>query len=250
MHNDLFSIGGLTVHGYGLCIGLGIAAALLLIWRRAEERRLDAKTVNTLVLLILAAGFAGAKIFFLFAHWSEFRANPPGVLGSEGFVVYGGIVCGLGAAYLYCRKRSLPFLRWADCFVPGVALAQGFGRIGCFLAGCCFGKPTDSIFGVVFPAGSAAPAGVPLWPVQLFSAAGDLLLAGTLLLLEKKRRGDGLLTGAYLLLYSVGRFLIEFLRADPRGAVGIFSTSQLIALFAAAAAAVILLLRKRGTSHE
>lgn len=250
MHNDLFSIGGLTVHGYGLCIGLGIAAALLLIWRRAEERRLDAKTVNTLVLLILAAGFAGAKIFFLFAHWSEFRANPPGVLGSEGFVVYGGIVCGLGAAYLYCRKRSLPFLRWADCFIPGVALAQGFGRIGCFLAGCCFGKPTDSILGVVFPAGSAAPAGVPLWPVQLFSAAGDLLLAGTLLLLEKKRRGDGLLTGAYLLLYSVGRFLIEFLRADPRGAVGIFSTSQFIALFAAAAAAVILLLRKRGTSHE
>lgn len=250
MHNDLFSIGGLTVHGYGLCIGLGIAAALLLIWRRAEERRLDVKTVNTLVLLILAAGFAGAKIFFLFAHWSEFRANPPGVLGSEGFVVYGGIVCGLGAAYLYCRKRSLPFLRWADCFVPGVALAQGFGRIGCFLAGCCFGKPTDSIFGVVFPAGSAAPAGVPLWPVQLFSAAGDLLLAGTLLLLEKKRRGDGLLTGAYLLLYSVGRFLIEFLRADPRGAVGIFSTSQFIALFAAAAAAVILTLRKRGTSHE
>lgn len=250
MHNDLFSIGGLTVHGYGLCIGLGIAAALLLIWRRAEERKLDVKTVNTLVLLILAAGFAGAKIFFLFAHWSEFRANPPGVLGSEGFVVYGGIVCGLGAAYLYCRKRSLPFLRWADCFVPGVALAQGFGRIGCFLAGCCFGKPTDSIFGVVFPAGSAAPAGVPLWPVQLFSAAGDLLLAGTLLLLEKKRRGDGLLTGAYLLLYSVGRFLIEFLRADPRGAVGIFSTSQFIALFAAAAAAVILLLRKRGTSHE
>ena len=250
MHNDLFSIGGLTVHGYGLCIGLGIAAALLLIWRRAEERKLDVKTVNTLVLLILAAGFAGAKIFFLFAHWSEFRANPPGVLGSEGFVVYGGIVCGLGAAYLYCRKRSLPFLRWADCFVPGVALAQGFGRIGCFLAGCCFGKPTDSIFGVVFPAGSAAPAGVPLWPVQLFSAAGDLLLAGTLLLLEKKRRGDGLLTGAYLLLYSVGRFLIEFLRADPRGAVGIFSTSQFIALFVAAAAAVILLLRKRGTSHE
>ena len=250
MYNDLFSIGALTVHGYGLCIGLGIAAALLLIWRRAEERKLDVKTVNTLVLLILAAGFAGAKIFFLFAHWSEFRANPPGVLGSEGFVVYGGIVCGLGAAYLYCRKRSLPFLRWADCFVPGVALAQGFGRIGCFLAGCCFGKPTDSIFGVVFPAGSAAPAGVPLWPVQLFSAAGDLLLAGTLLLLEKKRRGDGLLTGAYLLLYSVGRFLIEFLRADPRGAVGILSTSQFIALFAAAAAAVILTLRKRGTSHE
>ena len=136
MYNVLFSIGGLTVHGYGLCIGIGIAAALLLIWRRAEERKFNAQSVNTLILLILAAGFAGAKLFFVFAHWSEFRADPLGALGSEGFVVYGGIVCGLGAAYLYCRKRSLPFLRWVDCFIPCAALAQGFGRIGCFLAGC------------------------------------------------------------------------------------------------------------------
>ena len=185
MYNDLFSIGGLTVHGYGLCIGIGIAAALLLIWRRAEERKFDVQSVNTLILLILAAGFAGAKLFFVFAHWSEFRADPLGALGSEGFVVYGGIVCGLGAAYLYCRKGSLPFLRWVDCFIPCVALAQGFGRIGCFLAGCCFGKPTESFLGVTFPAGSMAPAGIPLWPVQLFSAAGDFLLAGALLLLEK-----------------------------------------------------------------
>ena len=118
MYNDLFSIGGLTVHGYGLCIGIGIAAALLLIWRRAEERKFDVQSVNTLILLILAAGFAGAKLFFVFAHWSEFRADPLGALGSEGFVVYGGIVCGLGAAYLYCRKHSLPFLRWVDCFTP------------------------------------------------------------------------------------------------------------------------------------
>ena len=249
MYNDLFSIGGLTVHGYGLCIGIGIAAALLLIWRRAEERKFDVQSVNTLILLILAAGFAGAKLFFVFAHWSEFRTDPLGALGSEGFVVYGGIVCGLGAAYLYCRKRSLPFLRWVDCFIPCAALGQGFGRIGCFLAGCCFGKPTESFLGVTFPAGSMAPAGIPLWPVQLFSAAGDFLLAGALLLLEKKRRGDGLLAGAYLLLYSIGRFLIEFLRADPRGAVGTLSTSQFIALFTAAAGAAILILRKRGTPH-
>ena len=246
MCNDLFSVGPLTVHGYGLCIGIGIAAALLLIWRRAENRRFDTKDVNTLVLLILAAGFAGAKLFFLFAHWSEFLADPIGTLGAEGFVVYGGIVCGLLAAYLYCRKRSFPFLYWADCFMPGVALAQGFGRIGCFLAGCCFGKPTDSILGVVFPAGSAAPAGVPLWPVQLFSAGGDFLLAALLLLLDRKKPRAGLLTGVYLLLYSIGRFLIEFLRDDPRGAVGLLSTSQFIALFTAAAAAAILVLRKRG----
>ena len=249
MYNDLFSVGPLTVHTYGLCIGIGIAAALLLIWCRAERRGMDTQDVNRLVLLVLVTGFAGAKLFYLFAHMDEFLSDPLGTLGAEGFVVYGGIVCGLLAAYLFCRKRSLPFSAWADGFIPGVAVAQGFGRIGCFFAGCCFGVPAQGALGVVFPAGSLAPAGVPLVPVQLFSAAGDFLLAALLLLLDRKKPRAGLLTGLYLLLYSIGRFLIEFLRSDPRGAVGALSTSQFIALFTAAGAAAILILRKRGTQH-
>lgn len=249
MYNDLFSVGPLTVHTYGLCIGIGIAAALLLIWRRAERHGMDTQDVNRLVLLVLVTGFAGAKLFYLFAHMDEFLSDPLGTLGSEGFVVYGGIVCGLLAAYLFCRKRSLPFSAWADGFIPGVAVAQGFGRIGCFFAGCCFGVPAQGALGVVFPAGSLAPAGVPLVPVQLFSAAGDFLLAALLLLLDRKKPRAGLLTGLYLLLYSIGRFLIEFLRSDPRGAVGALSTSQFIALFTAAAAIVLLISRKRGKTH-
>lgn len=249
MYNDLFSVGPLTVHTYGLCIGIGIAAALLLIWCRAERRGMDTQDVNRLVLLVLVTGFAGAKFFYLFAHMDEFLSDPLGTLGAEGFVVYGGIVCGLLAAYLFCRKRSLPFSAWADGFIPGVAVAQGFGRIGCFFAGCCFGVPAQGALGVVFPAGSLAPAGVPLVPVQLFSAAGDFLLAALLLLLDRKKPRAGLLTGLYLLLYSIGRFLIEFLRSDPRGAVGALSTSQFIALFTAVAAIVLLISRKRGKTH-
>lgn len=249
MYNDLFSVGPLTVHTYGLCIGIGIAAALLLIWCRAERRGMDTQDVNRLVLLVLVTGFAGAKLFYLFAHMDEFLSDPLGTLGAEGFVVYGGIVCGLLAAYLFCRKRSLPFSAWADGFIPGVAVAQGFGRIGCFFAGCCFGVPAQGALGVVFPAGSLAPAGVPLVPVQLFSAAGDFLLAALLLLLDRKKPRAGLLTGLYLLLYSIGRFLIEFLRSDPRGAVGALSTSQFIALFTAAAAIVLLISRNRGKTH-
>ena len=246
MHNDLFSIGPLTVHSYGLCIGLGIAAALLLIWRRADRRGMNEQDVNRLVLLVLVAGFAGAKLFYLLAHMNEFLSDPLGTLGAEGFVVYGGIVCGLLAAFLFCRKRSLPFSSWVDCFIPGVAAAQGFGRLGCFFAGCCFGIPTQSPLGVVFPAGSLAPSGVSLVPVQLFSAAGDFLLAAFLLLLDRKKPRAGVLTGLYLLLYSIGRFLIEFLRSDPRGTVGSLSTSQFIALFTAAAAIALLISRKRG----
>ena len=240
MYNDLLTLGSLTVHGYGLMIGLGIASALLLIWRRAEQRGFDMLNTNILLFLVLVCGFLGAKVLFLLVHWDEFLSDPLGALGSEGFVVYGGIVCAFIAPYIFCRRHGLSFLSQADCFMPGAALAQGFGRIGCFLAGCCYGKETQSVFGVVFPEGCSAPAGVPLWPVQLFSAGGDFLLAGLLLWLDRKRHADGLLTGVYLLLYSIGRFFIEFLRDDPRGKVGFLSTSQFIALFTAAAAVVVI----------
>ena len=236
----IFTIGSLSVHGYGLMIGVGIAAALFVIWHRGDRMGFDSSRVNAVLLLVLVSGFAGAKLLYILAHWKTFAADPLGTLGSEGFVVYGGMICSIGAAYLYCRRHDLPFLRWADCFMPGAVLAQGFGRIGCFLAGCCYGKATDSIFGVVFPAVSSAPSGIPLWPTQLFSALGDFLLAALLLLLDRKKHAQGLLAGVYLLLYSVGRFLIEFLRDDPRGAVGVLSTSQFIALFTFAASIVFL----------
>ena len=109
MYNDLFSIGGLTVHGYGLCIGIGIAAALLLIWRRSEERKFDVQSVNTLILLILAAGFAGAKLFFVFAHWSEFRADPRGAVGTLSTSQFIALfTAAAGAAILILRKRGTP----------------------------------------------------------------------------------------------------------------------------------------------
>jgi len=126
-----------------------------------------------------------------------------------------------------------------------VALAQGFGRLGCFMAGCCYGAETDSVLGIIFPEGGMAPAGVKLWPTQLFSAGGDFLIAGILLATYRKlpHKGDG---GAlYLLLYAVGRFFVEFFRGDQRGAVGALSTSQFISIFIFAAAIGLLLYNRR-----
>ena len=245
MYNDLFSIGPLTVHGYGLSIGVGTVLALLLAWHRAEKRGIPSESVTGLAALVLILGFAGAKLLYILTSIPEFLSDPWGVLGSEGFVVYGGLLLGLAAALWWCHRKAQDPLLWTDLLLPSVALAQGFGRIGCFLAGCCYGLPTASRLGVVFPVESAAPAGVPLWPVQLFSSAGDFLLAAVLLLTEKKAPRRGRTTALYLALYGIGRFLIEFLRNDERGTVGIFSTSQFLSFFFLAGAAAVLLYRKK-----
>ena len=250
MYNELFSIGPLTVYGYGLCIGLGVVAALLLCWRRAGNRGLDTDIPTELAMLALIFGFAGAKVLYILTSMDEFLADPMSVLGFEGFVVYGGIITGLLTAWIYCKKKQLIFGQWIDIMMPAVAVAQGFGRIGCFMAGCCYGLPTDSCLGVVFPAGSGAPAGIPLWPTQLFSAGGDFIIAGILLLYDRKNRPHGRTGLMYLVLYGVGRFAIEFLRNDPRGNVWFLSTSQFIALFTVAAAAVLMVLQKKRSAEE
>ena len=250
MHNHILSIGPLTVHGYGLMIGIGIVAALSLAWRRADRRGIPQEKVTTVVLLGLIAGFLGAKLLFLITELPDVLRDPLPYLGSDGFVVYGGILAGVPTLWLWCRKKGERLEIWTDLLLPGVALAQGFGRIGCFLAGCCYGRPTASPIGVIFPADSLAPAGIPLLPTQLFSAAGDFLIALALLRLERRNGKDGELLVWYLLLYGTGRFLLEFFRSDPRGTVGVFSTSQFISLFIVAAGVVLALSRrKRSEAH-
>ena len=115
-------------------------------------------------------------------------------------------------------------MSYFDLIMPSVAIAQGFGRIGCFLAGCCYGRETQSALGVIFPQGSLAPAGVKLLPTQLFSSVGDFLIAGILIWFSSKSKTKGNTGALYLLLYGIGRFGIEFLRNDERGIVGLLST--------------------------
>jgi len=118
-----------------------------------------------------------------------------------------------------------------DMTVPGLAIAQGFGRIGCFLAGCCYGAETTLPIGVKFPEGSLAPAGICVQPTQIYSSIFDFLLGFFLLYYSKKERKNGKVMGLYLIIYSIGRFLVEFLRDDQRGSVGVLSTSQFISIF-------------------
>jgi len=175
-------------------------------------------------------GFIGAKLLFCIVEIEAFLNEPMQVLSGSGFVLYGGIIGGILAAMVYCKYKKVNFFEYFDLAVPSVAIAQGFGRIGCFLAGCCYGRETDSCIGIMFHNSSIAPNGIKLIPTQLFSSAGNFLIAIMLSLYARKNRKTGKVGALYLILYSVGRFIIEFFRNDYRGNVGVLSTSQFISL--------------------
>lgn len=231
MHNEIFTIGKITIHGYGLMIGIGFLVAVLVGMYRAKKKGMNQEAILDIAIYCILAGFLGGKLLYIIVEWKRFMEAPLSVLGSSGFVVYGGIITGVLAGYIYTRIKKLSFMKYFDLVMPEIAIAQGFGRIGCFLAGCCYGMQTDSWLGVVFPEGSLAPSGVKLLPTQLFMSAGDFLIALLLILYSRKNKVDGNVGAGYLVLYGIGRFGIEFLRNDARGSVGVLSTSQFISIF-------------------
>jgi phosphatidylglycerol:prolipoprotein diacylglycerol transferase len=188
----------------------------------------------------LLSGFVGAKLLYCIIEYKVILDNPWQALSGSGFVVYGGIISGILAAAIYCKLKQISFFSFFDLAVPSIALAQGFGRIGCFLAGCCYGCETNSAFGIVFRNSSIAPNGVKLIPPQLLSSAGDFMLAAILLMYARKERKQGRVGALYLILYSIGRFAIEFFRNDYRGSIGRLSTSQFLSLIVLALAILML----------
>ena len=230
MYNDILTIGPVTVHGYGLMIGIGIVMALLVGDYRAKKKGLDGDFIYGLTLTTVVLGFLAAKLLFIITEWQGFVRNPMSYITGNGFVVFGGIIGGAITIWGYCKLKKVNFLDYLDLMIPSVALAQGFGRIGCFLAGCCYGKETDLPIGITYTISRFAPNNVALIPTQLISAAGDFVIFAILLYYAKRKKVDGTVGAMYLIIYSVGRFLVEFLRADERGAVGVLSTSQFISI--------------------
>lgn len=235
LKNELLSIGPFTIYGYGLMIGIGIIMAYLSAEFRAKKRGMESgDRVLSLVIWCVVGGMLGAKLLYWITQYQEILADPSVIWRNfaDGFVVYGGILGGIFTGWLYCRVTKIPFLKYFDLFMPSIALAQGFGRIGCFLAGCCYGRSTDSRIGITFTDSAFAPNGVPLIPTQLISSALNFLHFGLLLWLAPRCKADGQLAGCYLMFYSAGRFILEFFRGDlERGSVGILSTSQFISVF-------------------
>ncbi len=225
------SIGPFTIHVYGLMIAIGFLSALGLCLFRAKKEDLDTEFIWTLFFYIVIGGLIGAKLMFViveFPNWIKDISLLKDVI--NGFVVYGGILGGIFAGWLCCHKHKVSFLKHFDLVMPSVSMAQGFGRIGCLFAGCCYGRETNSAFSIIYKHSDFAPTGVKLIPTQIISSIGDFALFGILLFYASRHPKDGRIAAAWMVLYSIGRYIVEMLRNDDRGGLRMFSTSQIISV--------------------
>lgn len=264
MYPELFRIGNFPITTYGLFLAVGMLLALFVASRLAARDGLPRERIYDLGLWTLIGGLLGSKIlmFFLEPGTQIFSLD---FLRSGG-VYYGGFLGGFLAVVILVRYYKLPFWKVADAFAPGVALGQAFGRQGCFAAGCCWGKPTDLPWGVHFGEAGHDYTGVPMYgpdgsdlylhPTQLYESFFMLAVFLFLVYLHRHKKFDGQVLVAYGIIYAIFRFLIEFVRDDPRGDLfGLtsmtgLSTSQLISLLVAAGAIIFMVLRLRKANAD
>ena len=235
----LIDFGFFAIPTYGVLLVTGIALGIFLAGRRAESAGLPGEKVADLAFWVVLWGLVGAKVLLLVTEPSYLTSltNVWWLLRSGG-VFYGGFIGAVVAAFVLLRRYRIPFLPTADALAPSLALGHFFGRLGCFSAGCCYGAECHEPWGVVFTnplahSISGTPLGVPLHPTQLYEAALNIANYGLLAWLYRRRPRPGAVLATYLMVYGVGRFIIEDFRGDAdRGFVlgGALSTSQAIAI--------------------
>ena len=258
MYPELIRIGNFPINTYGVFLAIAFLCGILITVKLAERDGLPRQKIYDLSLWLLLAGLVGSKILMLFVE-PEYRENPLNLISLDflrsGGVWYGGLLGAVAAGYLLMKRYQLPWWKTADAFAPGLAIGNFFGRQGCFAAGCCWGEPTTLPWGVKFSELGHQVTGVPtdtyLHPTQLYESFAMLLVFFFLLWLHKRKRFSGQVILAYALLYSVIRFLIEFVRDDPRGDIlGLttltgLSTSQMISIVIGVSALITFIIRRR-----
>ena len=239
MYPEIFHIGFL--HTYGLLVAVAFLAALWLAARLARDRKLDPDAVTNLGIYCAISAIAGAKVMMFLVDAGYYAQHPAEIFSlatlQAGGVFYGGLIAALAVAFWYMRKTGLPALPTADVFAPAIALGHGVGRLGCFSAGCCWGRETGVPWGVTFTDPEAnrlvgVPLGVRLHPTQIYEALAEFAISAILLWRIRRPHAPGTVIGLYLMLYSTVRFLVEFLRfhEQPNPFGGPLNASQWISL--------------------
>ena len=248
MYPELFSIGPITLYSYGVLLAASYLLGLWLAMRRARAWGLDANRVLDLGIYIIIAALIGAKLLLFVVDFDQFGTSPQDLLSlaRSGGVFYGGLILAVVVAFWYIGRHRMPFWTTCDVFAPGIALGHVTGRLGCLAAGCCYGKPADVPWAIIFTNPLAAsnvgtPLGIPLHPTQIYEAGAELLILIVLLVTERRGRPfAGRTFWAYMLLYAISRYIVEIYRGDPRGEVFGISTSQFISLVLAPLSIVML----------
>ncbi|MGZ8921028.1 MAG: prolipoprotein diacylglyceryl transferase [Limisphaerales bacterium] len=258
MYPILFRIGNFPINTYGVFLALAFLGAIFVTVKLAGRDGLPRERIYDLCLWLLVSSLIGSKLLMFFTE-PEYREHPLQLLSLDflrsGGVFYGGLLGAIIAGYLLMRQWNLPWWKTADACAPGIALGLVLGRQGCFSAGCCWGKATNLPWGVRFTElgheVTGVPLGVRLHPTQLYESFAMLIVFFFLLWLHKRKKFNGQVILAYVMIYATVRFLIEFVRDDPRGDIlGLttltgLSTSQMIGIFVGVAALITFVIRRR-----
>ena len=244
---------GIPVFGYGLMMFVGFSSASYLAARRVLKIGQPPEAIWDMMMWALVPGLIGARVIYLMQYWNQVFANKQGselllapfALWDGGIVFYGSVIGGITGVIIYCRRRNINALAMFDVIAPSMFIGEGFGRIGCFLYGCCYGKACDLPWAVKFPPDSLtfeklAPEGriienplstIPLHPTQLYSSFAAFTLAGILAWFFRRRPYDGAVLALGWILYPINRFVLEALRDDEPKRWGTpFTFSQLVSI--------------------
>lgn len=228
MFPEIVSFGPITIHSYGFVIAVGILSSLYLMTIVSERTGFPPPDkVFDLVFVVVFAGFVGARLFYVIQEWHWYRGHPLEMfqIWKGGLTYYGGMMTSFAAFSVYVKLVRLPFLASADFVIPYIALTHAFGRLGCFLNGCCYGNVCHLPWAVKFP---ALP--YPVHPTQIYEAVFNLILFGFLVWFYARRRFSGQITSVYLIAYPVGRFFLEFLRGDQQPHLFSLTLQQILSL--------------------
>jgi phosphatidylglycerol:prolipoprotein diacylglycerol transferase len=245
------------IYTYGFLIACGAMFGYLFT-RYQAKNQLDTptETVQTMVIVIIVAAVVGGKLFIFFEDPGYYWNNPLAIFQNfnTGFVFYGSLLVAIPALLIFVRASKIPMLPMLDIIAVTTCLVHGFGRLGCFMAGCCYGLPHSGWMSVTFthPRSIAEPLGTPLHPAQLYDAFSIFTIMAILLFLSKRKQFHGQIFLVYLMLYSIGRSVVEMFRGDvERGFIieNLLSNSQLISgLLFLTALYFYLRLRKAATA--
>ena len=236
MYPILFKFYGLEIHTYGFFIAIGFMLSLFLAQKLAIKEGFSKNTIVDYAFFMLIFAIIGARIFYVIIEYKYYIKYPFDIfkIWEGGLVYYGGFIFAVLSIFIYHYKRfkNTSFLKITDIFATVLPLAQAIGRIGCLSAGCCYGKPCKLPWAIKFTnPDSLAPLNRYLHPTEIYHSISNLTIFLILMFMfNKKRKFNGQITCLYGIFYSIGRFIIEFFRGDPRGYVWIFSTSQFISI--------------------